>query len=586
MVSGKTPRRFRLALALVGAAAIFLVAFTGFQALQARNALKDVAVHFDEVASSLTDGDVAKARAAVEQAQERAAEARDNTHGPGWWLTSKLPGVGRNVVAVRTVAEVADGLAQDVLPNVVEAAETLRPENLRPERGRIDLEPIEDVAPLVVRSDAELKRQADTVDALDPTGLAPGIAEPIGVMRDRLDEAATLSDRAARAVRLLPPMLGADGPRNYLLIFQNNAEPRATGGIPGAFAVVSARNGRVELVRQGDAGTIGRLDEPPIPLTDDEVELYGENLGRYPQNVTFTPEFPRTAALARAMWNKTQRQQVDGVISADPVVLSYLLRGTGPVTAPDGRQLTADNAVELLLSDVYADVAEPAAQNEFFNAVAGSVFKALVSGRGDAKAVLDGLAQGAAERRLLIWSGHAREQAVLTPLGISGGLAQEATPRPRMGIYLNDGSGNKMGYYLRRDVRVATAGCQDERQMLKATVDLHSTAPEDPRTLPDYVAESVVGAPRGTIRTTFYVYAPVGGFIEGVSVDGTEVEVNRLDHDGREVIRTTLDVRPDEHRRLDVTMVGGQGQLEAPILRTTPGAFDSGVGRVEWKDCA
>ena len=38
-----------------------------------------------------------------------------------------------------------------------------------------------------------------------------------------------LADRAARTMRLLPAMLGADGERRYLFMFQNNAEIRSTG---------------------------------------------------------------------------------------------------------------------------------------------------------------------------------------------------------------------------------------------------------------------------------------------------------------------------------------------------------------------
>ncbi|TFB67457.1 DUF4012 domain-containing protein [Cryobacterium sp. Hz9] len=45
-----------------------------------------------------------------------------------------------------------------------------------------------------------------------------------------------------RAVQLLPAMLGADGQRSYLLLFQNNPEVRATGGLPGAFAEISTEN--------------------------------------------------------------------------------------------------------------------------------------------------------------------------------------------------------------------------------------------------------------------------------------------------------------------------------------------------------
>ncbi len=586
MAADRSARRLRWTLGLVVVAVVALVAYTGYQALQARAALTQVAGDFTRLADQLTAGDDAGARATLEDAQRHAAEARRHTDGPGWWLTGQVPGVGPNIRAVRSVAHVSDDLARDVLPDVVVASETLEPDNLRPHDGRVDLRPIERVAPVVVRADAALQRQVGVVRAIDTAALSSSIAEPVDLMATKLGEAATISDRASRAVRLLPPMLGAGGRRDYLLLFQNNAEVRATGGIPGSFAVVTAEGGRVRLGSQGDAATIGRFERSPVAITADERALYGENLGRFPQNVTFTPDFPRSAELARAMWNRVNGLQVDGVVSADPVALSYLLAGTGPVDAPGGRELTADNAVRLLLSDVYAEITEPRAQNDFFNAVAGSVFDAVAAGRGDPKAVLDGLVRGGSEGRLMVWSSVPEEQELLGPSRLGGALDTEPSDRPAVGVYLNDGSGNKMGYYLRHRVDVAQTRCEGERQYLDTTVELRSDAPDAVASLPDYVAASSVGAPRGTLRTTVYVYAPAGGFVEEVRVDGEPVEVDVLDHDGRPVASTTLDVAPGEQRTLTVRLAGGAGQLGAPELRTTPGAADTGVGEVDWRPCA
>ena len=51
-------------------------------------------------------------------------------------------------------------------------------------------------------------------------------------------------DALSRTATLLPAMLGRDGPRDYLIVFQNNAEWRSLGGIVGALAL---QRGVVEL---------------------------------------------------------------------------------------------------------------------------------------------------------------------------------------------------------------------------------------------------------------------------------------------------------------------------------------------------
>jgi Protein of unknown function (DUF4012) len=82
-------------------------------------------------------------------------------------------------------------------------------------------------APKVVAANAEVQTAVRRLDSLDPAALTTATA--------------------ARAVRLLPPMLGANGPREYLLLVQNNAEQRATGGIPGSVALLRAVDGAVTV---------------------------------------------------------------------------------------------------------------------------------------------------------------------------------------------------------------------------------------------------------------------------------------------------------------------------------------------------
>ncbi len=585
MARSHTAKRLRWSLAGLGVASVVLVGYTGHQALTAKTNLQLVAADFSTLSGQLTSGDQTGAEATLVRARSHARSARDSTTGPGWWLTSRIPGVGRNIVAVRTVADVADELSDRVLPDVLRASSALRPEALRPHGGRVDLAPITRAEPAVVRADARLTRSARRVAAIRTQGLAPQIAQPIVELQQKLAAAETLSDHVTRAVRLLPPMLGADGPRTYLLMVQNNAEIRATGGIPGSFAVIEARHGTVGVRQQADASRIGAFDRPVTRLTATERSLFGDHLASYPQDVTFTPDFARSARIARAMWKARHGVAVDGVVSADPVALSYLLRGTGPVALADGRSLSAEDAVQQLLSRVYAEIADPAAQNRYFDSVARSVFAAVASGQGKPQVVLDGLAAAAAQRRVLVWSAHPDEQALLAPTTLGGLLPTAGSTVPDVGIYLNDGGGSKLDYYLDYDVGVASRRCQATRQYLDVTVHLKSRVPADPSGLPDYVAANVVGIPRGVIRTTLLAYAPVGGRVEEASVDGHAVTLDTQDHDGRPVAAQTIDLAPGSRHTLTYRMVTGRGQTARTRLQVTPGVGGDGSGRVGEPSC-
>jgi len=93
--------------------------------------------------------------------------------------------------------------------------------------------------------------------------------------------------------------------------------------------------------------------EPVTTLDAATLALFSEKPATYYQNVTSVPDFATAAQLLQDFWKRTQSTPIDGVISADPVALSYLLNATGPLSLRTGDTLSADNAVQLLLNEVY-----------------------------------------------------------------------------------------------------------------------------------------------------------------------------------------------------------------------------------------
>lgn len=569
-------------------AVVCLVLFTGYQALKARTALQNASADFQELSSQLVQGDESAARASVASAQDAAETARANTRGPGWWVARRLPVIGDDATAVATVADVVHGLSHDVMPEVVTASTTLTPEALRPVHGRFRLAPIEDVAPSVVAADRALRRESGRVAAIDTAALVPQLRGPVGDLQDKLHDAAALTGKAAKAVRLLPDMLGAHGRRTYLLMVQNNAEVRATGGLPGALSLLTANHGRIRLTGQGGAGSLGSYDTPVLPLTRAERTLFGAQLGIYPQDSNFTPDFPRTGRLVRAEWKRATGQRLDGVVSVDPVALSYVLDGTGPIKVPTGQQLTASNAVKLLLNDVYQRIPDPEMQDAFFATVAQRVFHAVTTAQGDPARILHGLSRAASEHRLLIWSAHDDEQAVLEQTPLSGDLKTRASETPYVGVFLNDSAADKMSYYLDYRVDVTPTACRPDRsQKLTVTVHLRSRAPRDAASLaPSIVGPGARGVPLGHILTTVLLYAPVDGSIDRVRIGGEQVRIAEYDDLPRPVGSWTVGLAPGERQTLEYDVTTGPHQPGDVALRTTPGVHGAGVGDVRPSACS
>jgi hypothetical protein len=206
----------------------------------------------------------------------------------------------------------------------------LTPTTLTLRNGRIDLAGLQRAAPALALAHAEVAQARATVAEIATAGLIPPLRSAVAQLQRGLDRAAAVTDTASRATTLLPPMLGADGPRTYLVLFQNLAEVRAAGGMWGAFAVIRADHGSVAMILQGTAAAdLKSFDRPVLPLDPAMLALYTDRLGTFPADVNLTPHFPTAAALAREMYRRCTGRTVDGVLATDPVALPCLLRAAG-----------------------------------------------------------------------------------------------------------------------------------------------------------------------------------------------------------------------------------------------------------------
>ncbi len=133
--------------------------------------------------------------------------------------------------------------------------------------------------------------------------------------------------------------------------------------------MLNVDNGKVSLGAQRAVDDFPELTAPVLPLTAEERALYGDNLGENIRDTNLTPDFPRAAALINAMQKRAFGTDIDGVISVDPVVLSAVLRATGPVKVGDD-MFNAHNVVPRLLNQVYKDLPTRAAQDAYFDAAA------------------------------------------------------------------------------------------------------------------------------------------------------------------------------------------------------------------------
>ncbi len=93
---------------------------------------------------------------------------------------------------------------------------------------------------------------------------------------------------------------------------------------------------------------------------------------------------------------------------------------------------------------------------------------------------------------MLVWAADANEQALVAGTTLAGELPVTDDSTARFGVFLNDGTGSKMSYYIKPDVQLSWGQCsqtsRNEPRQLALTLTLTNDAPLDAQTsLPPYI---------------------------------------------------------------------------------------------------
>jgi hypothetical protein len=572
-----TPRRVLvLVVVLVIAFLVFCALWVGLRGIVAARDLQRSAALVSSIRSDLSTTTMQPAaQRDAKTLQQRASSAEALTSDPIWRSAEFVPVVGPDLRALRQISSVVSRISRGAVAPVVSIASETGVSDFAPRGGRVDVAKLQSLRPTVERVAKTVDGAQTSVRAIDTTRTVSQVTSRVRQLTTMLSGLTEQVAVARRVVTVAPGMLGANGPRDYLLLVENNAELRAGGGIIGSIVRLHTDDGRITLSAAVSGADIPKSDAPVQPLSRDTEGLYGSITGEYIQDISLTPRFDTTARLASAFWQTRYGERVDGVLAIDPVTLSYMLAATGPVRLATGDSLSSGNAVQLLLSEVYARYPDPRTQDAFFASAAGSVFQAITTRSVDAKGLIAALSKAAEERRIRVWSSHPSEERSIDGTAVSGALPVSTKKIPRFGVYLNDATGAKMDYYLTKQVAVGSQVCRrDGRPTWTVDVVLKNTAPADAATrLPEYVTGGGhFGVAPGGVGTNVAIYAPKAGVFLGASQDGVTASPQTAIDGEYPVVQMKTLLRPGQSTKLRVQFLGRRSDKGGKLaVESTPG---------------
>lgn len=524
-----------LLLAAGGAAAY--TAYNEAKALKsdAKTVMSDV----NAVTKAIKDGDYDTASQKSKELAQLSQDIEKQLEGPVWQLAAQVPTYGQDVQSVKVVLGVlTDASNKALVPLTQELQKTPLSDLVRKDHS-LDLDAMNSLLNAIQTTAPVFDDCAARMQKL-PTFHIEQVQSMLAPASEKFTSINETVQEIAGFAPVMGKLLGAEGDRTYLLIAQNSSEIRSMGGFPGSVGTLTIVDGKFEM---GDFTSCYDVFEEDIPesvgASATELSLFNSHVAKfgYTWDIGLNPDFPRDASIWKTAYEQKNDVEVDGVIGMTPSVIQFILDATGSITLSDGTKLDGSNATKVLQHDLYekyfnggvGDANEKT--DELFAETASKAFDSLFKNM-NAK-TLKGVAQSFFDamktREFLMWMVDSDIQAKIVEVEADGALTNPKA-NSQLGVFYNDVSGSKLGWYIDVDTQIGAG----EKQSDGSTV--YSVTTTFANTITNSEARNgsvyIVSA-NGLSKCNLYLFAPLGGSISNLS--SSDAYFGNDEYMGREV---------------------------------------------------
>ena len=549
---------------IIGVVAVLLIALAAaaFAAVgsakemksQATQVLQDV----KSIQTAIGENDYAAAAQSAQQASELTGSIAGELSSPLWMAASIIPVYGQDISGMRDLMTALDDAFDEGLVPLTKTLEANPPDSLISADRRINVAAVTQLLDAVQDAAPSMQKCADVAESL-PEMHIEQLKSVVDPAKEKLTTINATFQKAAALAPVAGPVLGANGNRTYLIVAQNSAELRSSGGFPGSMGTLEIRDGEIILNDFSKVYDVLTDTNPSsVSITDEEYALFGAASMNCPRDAGIDPDFTRVASIWAASYEERNVAHLDGVISITPSVVQDILAIVGPVTLSDGTELTGSNATKVLQSDIYwkylAEGADPdgtggAVTDALFAQAAHETFNKLFSNLNADTLIkfASCMAKDMEDRTVMFWLTDEGEQAILASLDCSGALNDDPM-RPELGVFFSLWVGSKMGWYVDIDNQVLESkkNADGSYTYKMQTTFTDTVSSEEIASGGEYIIGDIYDYEYGILYPCLYIYAPAGGSISNLE-SNSSVAFEEARHDGLQAFKAWRTVlRPDQ----------------------------------------
>lgn len=207
----------------------------------------------------------------------------------------------------------------------------------------------------VLKANAVFDNAQEAVAAAEERGVLEDAYAQSAALAPQLSLASARAKQLAVYLKLAVWALGVERPRKFILVAQDSAIARPTGGAIRSVGVITAQGGVITNIAFDDVyGVDGQLQVNVVPPEPIQKAATAWAL----HDANWFLHFPLSAKKIAYFYEKSGGGDIDGVIALNERAVKKILTLTGPVKGDDGVSVNSENHGSLVRKDILRALAE------------------------------------------------------------------------------------------------------------------------------------------------------------------------------------------------------------------------------------
>lgn len=363
----------------------------------------------------------------------------------------------------------------------------------------------------------------------------------------------TLFVDAKPLLLVLPEIMGNTGEKKYLVLFQNDAELRSTGGFITAYAIFRVENGIVTTEGSSDIYELDHTLLKKVTAPSFMFKYFPGVSNLYMRDSNFSPDFKASMIQFEELYDSAaDKKIIDGIIAVDTQFVVSLMDVLGPIEAY-GTKFTTDYDEQCgcpqIIHELERSADEPTnrVKNDRKDIV-GVLMQTMMAKAFSAPKIvwpslLEAMLTDLREKHMLLYFHSPQIQQAVEKINFAGRIYEYDGDY----LHINESNfaGAKSNLYIQEKVKQVI---KKEKDQIKKTITIDY---KYPRKMDNCSLDRAGGlCLAGIYRDYIRIYVPKGSQL--IKSSGAEVALTATEDLGKTVFEGFFTIRPEGTAKIEL----------------------------------